>query len=509
MVGNVALDVVIGLVFIYLLYSLYATVIMEIVSSFLGLRARNLCYVLRRMLMNEKTDLTKTQTLFARLLTTFSRIFGRSILLKDDYLFKEFFKQPAINYINSGGLGNSPSYLSAENFSKALIDTITADIRLKFPEMPMLACIEMGLNDPAKFRDIPKDNQIDALNRDRIQSLLLEANNDLVAFKILLEKWYTQMGIEDPAEAKKKQTNALKARTTRDHIQSLLLDANNDLIKFKILLENWYNDTMQMSSEWFKQTTQFFLMIIGFILALSFNVDTLAIIKKLSKDETARTQLANMAVEFTKSNPKLLDNINQPTVPDTIVKESVETLNKRLDSLTAIKETLQEDIADARNILASDWNIPDSLEYYTESAAKAVKNSDKVPVVFDKSKLELSFLGKIWNLLSSNRKPDNVIIFIDKKLDKDALLSAISCKKGNQLFVNSFCYKWNHVFSWRYFWGYFLTVVALSLGAPFWFDLLNKIVKLRTAKVVSSETDENSGTSGANITNRDILRRVG
>src|SRR6218665_3432387 len=220
MVGNVALDVVIGLVFIYLLYSLYATVIMEIVSSFLGLRARNLCYVLRRMLMNEKTDLTKTQTLFARLLTTFSRIFGRSILLKDDYLFKEFFKQPAINYINSGGLGNSPSYLSAENFSKALIDTITADIRLKFPEMPMLACIEMGLNDPAKFRDIPKDNQIDALNRDRIQSLLLEANNDLVAFKILLEKWYTQMGIEDPAEAKKKQTNALKARTTRDHIQS-------------------------------------------------------------------------------------------------------------------------------------------------------------------------------------------------------------------------------------------------------------------------------------------------
>ena len=33
MIDNVALDVVIGLVFIYLLYSLFATILMEIISS--------------------------------------------------------------------------------------------------------------------------------------------------------------------------------------------------------------------------------------------------------------------------------------------------------------------------------------------------------------------------------------------------------------------------------------------------------------------------------------------
>ncbi|HEY5917548.1 MAG TPA: hypothetical protein VIU13_09115, partial [Chryseolinea sp.] len=55
MIDNVALDVVIGLVFIYLLYSLFATVIMEIISSTFGLRARNLSYALRRMLMDEKS----------------------------------------------------------------------------------------------------------------------------------------------------------------------------------------------------------------------------------------------------------------------------------------------------------------------------------------------------------------------------------------------------------------------------------------------------------------------
>src|SRR6187397_717673 len=56
MIDNVALDVVIGLVFIYLLYSLFATILMEIISSSFGLRARNLSYALRRMLMDEETD---------------------------------------------------------------------------------------------------------------------------------------------------------------------------------------------------------------------------------------------------------------------------------------------------------------------------------------------------------------------------------------------------------------------------------------------------------------------
>jgi hypothetical protein len=29
--------------------------------------------------------------------------------------------------------------------------------------------------------------------------------------------------------------------------------------------------------------------------------------------------------------------------------------------------------------------------------------------------------------------------------------------------------------------GFLITAIAISLGAPFWFDLLNKLVKIRTA----------------------------
>ena len=54
MTGNVALDIFVGIVFVYLLYSLLATIIMEIIATFLGLRARNLNYALKRMLKDER-----------------------------------------------------------------------------------------------------------------------------------------------------------------------------------------------------------------------------------------------------------------------------------------------------------------------------------------------------------------------------------------------------------------------------------------------------------------------
>jgi hypothetical protein len=54
MTGSIAIDVVIGLVFIYLLYSLLATVVAEIISTNLGLRSKNLREAIDRMINDEK-----------------------------------------------------------------------------------------------------------------------------------------------------------------------------------------------------------------------------------------------------------------------------------------------------------------------------------------------------------------------------------------------------------------------------------------------------------------------
>jgi hypothetical protein len=74
-------------------------------------------------------------------------------------------------------------------------------------------------------------------------------------------------------------------------------------------------------------------------------------------------------------------------------------------------------------------------------------------------------------------------------------------------------YKFSYVFSYDYFLGFLMTALALSLGAPFWFDLLNKLVKIRSSKAATPESDSKSGSSksgsGSAISNRAILNRAG
>ena len=50
MFGSITLDIVIGLVFVYLLYSLLATILAELIASWFGIKARMLRQAIERML---------------------------------------------------------------------------------------------------------------------------------------------------------------------------------------------------------------------------------------------------------------------------------------------------------------------------------------------------------------------------------------------------------------------------------------------------------------------------
>jgi hypothetical protein len=43
-----------------------------------------------------------------------------------------------------------------------------------------------------------------------------------------------------------------------------------------------------------------------------------------------------------------------------------------------------------------------------------------------------------------------------------------------------------------HFLGFLITAIAISLGAPFWYDLLNKLMKLRTAVKQPIKSPHNS-----------------
>jgi hypothetical protein len=430
MTGNVALDVVIGLVFVYLLYSLYATILMELISSLLGLRAKNLRYTLKRMLCDEKKYDFLPAKWLAGIATTFIRSAGISANLKSRRLYDTFMNQPNIKYLGSGGFGGRPSYISAENYSKALIDCI----RIDNPELPQMANIEIGLRNGLK-----------------------------------------------------------EAPETRKHIQKLFKDANDDPVKFKILLENWYNDTMERSTGWFKQTTQVGVLLIGLVLTISFNVDSIAIIRKLSTDKDARDQMVKLATDFNSKNQNLPGSSNNIQEADGAAVPTNADSAKQ-EELKKIKQSLEQEIADSRSVLQSSWFFPDSVMYHTIDVDSIHQDSVKL-LVGDKS----------GGFIILHKMVDTSIV---KRQFKKKDFKKIS-KDGDWLQLRSFWYKLRYVFAGNNIWGYLLTVLALSLGAPFWFDLLNKLVKLRTGKQAVEATDHSSPGRNVAAVNKDILNRVG
>lgn len=355
MTGSVALDVVIGLAFMYLLYSLFATIIMEIITSWLGLRARNLKYSLKRMLIDDEYMLDKpymrnkiVAVIWGFILTIKDLIGIGNVENKKGNLLNAFYNQPSIKYLGNGGVFSKPSYLTAANFSKALLDSLKQD--------------QVG------------------------QTLLSQIQNGI---------------------------NSIKSEDTKQHIQSLLEDANNDLQKFKLLLENWFEDTQERSMGWFRRNNKVWLLLIGLLMAISFDASTLKMARKLSYDENAREQLVRIASSYVENNKQL------PTRKDTLAYED------NLEILNAQKKEIQEQLNEAHSILGS--NTVD---------------------------INITWKPSSW--------------------------------------IKAFCTFWCILIS--DFWGYFLTALAISLGAPFWFDLLNKLVKLRGSVQQPARSKKAEGT---------------
>lgn len=92
------LNVVVGIIFILLLLSLFATTVMELISALFGLRGRNLRYALKKMLADAG----------------------------DDKMYEEFKDSALYKQLSSKWLGGyyPPSYLSSNNFSFILSNIV-------------------------------------------------------------------------------------------------------------------------------------------------------------------------------------------------------------------------------------------------------------------------------------------------------------------------------------------------------------------------------------------------
>ena len=207
--------------------------------------------------------------------------------------------------------------------------------------------------------------------------------------------------------------------STKKTFLTSVTEQTNDLKSLTSAIEKWYNDYMDRVTGWYKMNIKIIVLVIGALVTIGFNVDTLHIINTAATDPKTRERLNMFA--------------------DQIIKDSL-----------------------VNSIVMQQRNDQDYFEDYV--------NDD-------------SFGGK--DSADQNRIRDSLV---DANVNKNME----EFKRMNQMI-----YKWELPVGWdvkkehSFFWtivGWLITALALSAGAPFWFDLLKRLVNIRNAGIKPEPT---------------------
>ncbi|NOU48710.1 MAG: hypothetical protein HOO86_16850 [Bacteroidales bacterium] len=411
MFNSPLLDITIGLVFIFLIYSLLVTSINEVIASLFGLRARMLkSAIVVGMLSNTSKD-SRWKSLFKGIKGFFGGLVhhdDRSVEEKAK-IGEKIFDHPLIKNYGSSRFFPLPSYIPTNNFSTVLIDVLLKEF-----------------ND--KVEDIARYKLTLTADNESLENTILNLrnSNNTIKIKELLAYYghhYAEKDAAPPLFIIDKETWQI----LQMHLQNSLYDIDQFVRK----IEGWFDDSMDRVSGWYKRQSQLILIILGFMIALIFNVDTLEITGKLSTDKDARdklVQMATQAVDQYKDDPRVKKMVTADGVE--VIDNSGE--NKEINN--AIFKEYQAKSDSVKNLLKGDIN----------------KTNEIIAAGWKTYGGKKSLTGKVGYVLK-------------------------------RTFTSP-----------RKFLGFMILAFAVSLGAPFWFDLLNKLVKLRNAG--KKEEDKNNAT---------------
>jgi hypothetical protein len=401
------LDVAIGMIFVYLLLSLICSAAHEVIEGWLKNRATDLERGIREML--DPNSAAEEDSIVAKL-------YSHSLL---NGLYKGTYAQ-FVSYRNKpfpvrwlirlfSTWPKLPSYIPARNFALALMDTIL----------------------PAQASDANAANQglsgaAGATAPSAPAAPLVVVNPAAPAAPAApdqLEKLRTAIG-EIPYEPTKKA------------LLTIVDAAGNDVAKARENIENWFNSSMDRVSGWFKRRSQLVLLLLGFVIAISLNVDSVILVKRLSTDRALRESLVAAADAYAKASasPTPAQGTAEPSTSPSPLPECVKDVNSPQCKLATTQKELE------KLSLPIGWAKP------TDDSQKKADDSQK--------------------------KAD------DPQKDQPKWPGSLS-DWGKQFH--------DHLLGWL------LTALAISLGAPFWFDLLNKFIVVRsTVKPHEKSREEGS-----------------
>lgn len=276
-----------------------------------------------------------------------------------------------------------------------------------------------------------------------------------------------------PMSELESRIEALPDKDLRNVLKQLLRESGGQLDLFRLEVQNWYNNVMDRAGGWYKRYTQKILVFLGLGIAVLFNADTLSIYSRLSSNPEQLQQVVAMAEYYVQTkgelaNDRQLNRMNNPSD----VQIAPPVINSPAAAAPTPAEVPAAPTTDesVTNPFATDTAAaPSPVPAPTTTVAPPVpyKPAPSLPVGTPASptdqdyarfevKLE-EFRGLLRNELDAVRSPLGLGwdgIDITNFTVYDAITKLL---------------------------GFLLTAIAVSLGAPFWFDLLKKLVNVRSS----------------------------
>ena len=301
------------------------------------------------------------------------------------------------------------------------------------------------------------------------------------------------------------------ADNSKELLAGLALAAEPDIEARRKSVEQWYKDAMDRVSGWYKRKTQGILLVLGLVVAIVFNADSLMLARAFWVDPTLRARTVAAAQEFVRTHP---NGVGATTTPSGETRSGSDTAKKAGNNAvsegkkgsgkgaTATPKSTPKNTektggaADknpggASTDIASNYPSttdttpapppPDEPEYTQQQTDRAEQQYRAAA-----ANVEETTAGA-WSQLTALKVP---IGWCSDNADSGRTLEQIVSEPENEGEAGDDtglpCTPERQLPRTGSAWflkisGLLITMIALSQGAPFWFDMLKKIVNLRLA----------------------------
>ena len=272
--------------------------------------------------------------------------------------------------------------------------------------------------------------------------------------------------------------NAIEAIEDNKPLKDLLLSfcfkSGNKYEEFVKYIKEWYNEFMGRVSILYKEKQRPKLFLIGLVVALTLNVDSIFLFNVINKNDTLRNEL-NQVADNVGEGYSDLDEEQKQNTNDLLdlTKNGLKSVKDSLSSPTILIDTVKYGkYLKKTEVLIQLLDSVEKEKLDQTKEALALVSDLSIPIGWDCDHAPLS-----WFSSSEGEKKDS-----EKQETKKEEENITEVKVDNQTALREYVNSrnkggFNNVF--LYIVGILISAFSLSFGAPFWFQVLSKFINLK------------------------------